>query len=489
MPTPPTNDKTLPSFVKPALLDVLDDLQLVWDVWHSLKGCKAEYLPQEEREPPKAYTNRLKRTRFDNRYTPAIKGYAGLLTQFALLEDTAETIASNIENIDQQGNSLKAFLLQADEMVLRDGGCGILVEFPIDPTDETGEPLIQSAADEQEFGLRPYVVLIDRRNILNWDVSYIQGIPVINRVTIAETVEVPDGEFGCTMRTRYRVLRPGSYQVWELQLVQGQWIKYLVDEGVTNLDRVPLIWYSLSKGELFKGSLPFQDVAELNIEHFQKRSENNEVLRKCNLPVPVRKGYQRSPEEIKSGAKLTIGPNSLVDVPVDGDFYFAEPTGNAIASTQANITALEEAIDRLSLAFLTGGEAQKTATEVIIDSAQCQSSLQSMAERKASAVQQVFEFWTQYTGEEAIGGIAVDAKVLKLPSSAQDVQVILDAMGLKISNKLGLQMLLERGWLPEETDLEEELQLIEEVQPALATVDNKPLASGNQIDEEAANAA
>jgi hypothetical protein len=464
---PPANNSKLPSFQHPLYNAVLEDLVWVGDVWDELRNCKAVYLPQEEKEPHKAYANRLNRTQFDDRFTSAVKGHAGLLSDFVLSDEVPETVRTFEKNCDRQGNSLKTFLTEADETVLRDGGCGILVEYPTEPKDEAGNPLIASAADEQVFALRPYLVLIDRRNIINWEIKYRNGQPHINFVVLRETRFVPKDLFGSEQKTCYRILFPGRFQVWEMRMVQGEWKTELVEEGVTNLDRVPLVWYSISENKPFQAAPPFMNLARLNIEHYQKRSSLNEVLHKCNLPVPVRKGFIKNIQDLlKPIARLVIGPNSVVDIPHDGDFYFAEPTGNAIAATQADIVKLETSMDRISLAFITGGDAQKTATEVMLHTAQTQATLMGMAGRKRSAVEQIFDLWREYTGEAAGGSIEVNAKVLQLPPNPQDVQLILDAMGLKISVELGLKMLLQRGWLPQDADIEAEASLIEGVADA-----------------------
>lgn len=454
----PTNDPNLPSFLHPNLAAVQDDLQTVLDIWNDLKGCKQSYLPKESQEPDIAYRNRLKRSQFDNRFNPALRGHAGLLSEFALTPDTPQSLIDNEKNIDQQGSDLASLMTTADEMVLRDGGCGVLVEFPPETVD--GPP--QSAIEWLESGRRPYLVLVDRRDILNWDISYVQGMPIINRVVIREVRMVKVGLFGCQSQIFYRVLSPGRFEVYQLLNSGGKWTAQIVEEGTTSLDRVPLVWYSVSStGQLFEGALPFMNLARLNIEHLQKRSGLTEVMHKCNMPVPVRKGFVKSVQDaLKQLPRLIIGPNSIVDIPENGSFSFAEPAGTAIAATQADIAKLETAMDRVSLSFL-GSEGGKTATEVLLDSAQTQATLKAMARRKESCSQQIFALWGNYTGEPGAGSIDVNEAILQVPPTAQDVQVILDAMGIQISRALGLRMLLERRWLPADTDIDAELSLTE----------------------------
>jgi hypothetical protein len=449
----PTTDNTLPSFLHPNLLEVQDELDLVWNVWNDLKNCKKQYLPKEQAEPEKAYKNRLDRAHFDNRFTPALKGHAGLLSEFTLTDEVPASIVLSEKDIDGQGNDLVTFFTEADELVMRDGGCGILVEYP--PED----PEILTNRDLLESGRRPYLVLIDRRDILNWSTTHRGGKQFINRVVIRTIEEVDDGEFGTKQQTLYRVLRPGSFEVYELIHTKQGYVKRLVDEGKTSLSEVPIVWYSISESKLFQGQPPFMNLARLNIEHLQKRSSFNEIQYKINMPVPVRKGAKAIaptvPGQPPIMPRLVIGPNSVVDVPETGDFSFAEPSGSGMALTQADIEKLERSMDRVTLAFLSGSETAKTATEVVLDTAQTQATLKGMATRKESCSQQIFRFWAAFTREPATGSLDVNESILQIPATPQEIQIILDAMGVQIPQALGLQMLLARRWLPADTKLEE----------------------------------
>lgn len=471
-----TQNPDLPSFVDPDLAEVMPDLEVVNDVWNSCKGVEPKYLRKEQQEPDQAYANRLSRTKFDNRFRPMINGYVGLLSNFTLSPNVAPSIEEAQQNVNLAGDSLWSFLSTVDEMALRDGGCFVLVDYP------QADPRIQSNASLIASGRRPYMVAIDRRNVLNGSFEIVNGRQRFQQVSICELWKVPVGLYGCEYRTYYRILTPGYYQVVEITESNNELTaSVVVDqdgnplEGETGLDEIPIVWYSVNESDPFKTTPPFLNHAWLNIEHYQKRSSLNEVMHKCNLPVPVRKGLRSD----GSTPKLTLGPNSFVDLPADGDFHFAEPTGAAIAATQQDIEKLEGAMDRISLSFLNGGEAAKTATEVLLDSSQAQATFDSMARRKESLVDRIFEYWRAYTGETQDGGIQVSESILQPPATPQELQLILDYMGVKFSDRTGLEMLLQRGFIPKDTDLDAEVALL------AGQPQNSPLASNEQINAEA----
>jgi hypothetical protein len=416
----------------------------IW-AWYAIDGSitsKAKrYLPPEHKEPGQAYKNRLARSPFDERYKPAIEGFSGLLSNFILADETIGAIADQQQNVDQRGSSLKVFLSKLDEMALKFGHCFCLIDFPPMPIDEQGNPLIRDALSERQANRRPYLVAIDPRDILNWEVDLSSGTPQILQVTIRERVQVKAGQFGSQEEIRYRVLYPGRYEVY--RLVKGRpsvtskdgWIAERVEEGAVHLDRVPLVFYSATESSLFESEPPLLNIAELNLKLYQVESDYYEILHKCNLPTPVRKGMNYNPGE--EPQPLVLGPNSFVDLPPDGDFKFAEPSGSAIASTRQAILDLHLAIDRKALDFM-GGDGNKTATEVLIQSAQTQASLAGMAERKESAVQQILQFWAMWLNDSDGGAIEVNRDLLKAPATAQEIVAAFQA-GL-LSKRTAIEM-------------------------------------------------
>ncbi len=450
----PTNDPDLPSYQQAEYLEAAEEMELVMDLWNNLKGCFTKYIHQEQKEDSKHYRDRLARVRLDNRFKPAVNGYAGLLSEFALNDDLAPTIQAYAENIDGFGNNIHTFLNECDQMVLRDGWCGVFVD------SSALSSSINSQADLLSSGNRPYLVAVDRRNIPNWDYEIVGGEIALNRVTIRELRQIPKGRYGFDIEPFYRVYYPDGFEVYQLKENGGKFKSILVDDGATNLGYIPLVYYSVCESSYFQASVPFINLAHLNIEHLQKRSQLNEVLRKCNLPVPVRKGLIRTVDDLKKAPPVVIGPNHALDIPAEGDFYFAEPSGSAIAQTKEDISNLEMAMDRVSLAFLTGGENNKTATEVLLNTAQTSANLKTMATRKESAIQQIFDYWVGYTGEEEGGTATIDSSILQLPITPEQINRLTElATSRFISQETLLHELKLGKALSRDFDIQREVQL------------------------------
>ena len=278
-------------------------------------------MPPENQEPIQAYLSRLARSRFERRFRNAIeKDFSGLLSQF-VLKEAPRTLLQHQDSIDLKGNSLRVFLKEADKLALRDKYCFILVEYP------QFDPNILSEADRLVSGRRPYLVLLTRSQVINWQVEYINGREVLTKVVFRKTVYRPDGEYGTKELELYYVCLPGAYAAYEIAESGGQQIaKIATDEkgqeiiGNTSLSYIPVAIHSLTDINVLDGNyntFPLQDLAEMNLELYQLESEKREILHKCNMPTLVidrrnTDGYVPSDGNDFNRA-TTIGPTCLCE--------------------------------------------------------------------------------------------------------------------------------------------------------------------------------
>ncbi len=378
------------------------------------------YLPPETEEPHDAYINRLKRSRYERRFRNAIeKDFAGLLSQF-IVKEAPRSLLQNQDNVDLRGNSLRLFLKEADKLALRDKYCFILVEYP--PQDES----IQSEADRLQSGRRPYFVLLDRASVINWEVEYRNGREVLTKLVFRKTEYRPVGQYGNEEVEFYYVLVPGAYAAYEMVENGGTTIAKIASDrdgngiaGTTSLDYIPVAIHSLTDTNVLENDLsfPLQDLAEMNLELYQIESEKREILHKCNMPSLVvdrrnKDGYVDTGGEDQDQA-IVIGTNS---VNYDVDMKWVEPTGKAIEATQNDIKLLNQRIDTQTLAFLSGSNVARTATEADINSTQSRSNFANLAVAKESSFNSLAKIWADYESEpDGNWQIECDRNLFKSP--------------------------------------------------------------------------
>lgn len=464
----PTTDPALVSYHRPELAAALPGLELALDCWSLLdtdgRGeAKVKYLHKEPAEPTAAYRERLHRATYTPIYRDSIRAYAGLLNRFQLIDVPPSLLAAD-KNIDLQGSSIQSFWNQADERALRDGGVYIMVDM-MPETEAT------NFFDEQTDGRSPYLIMVERKDVINWSVEYENGRERVRHATIRQLRSVPNPTgYGSTVEPFYYVVKPNLVELYRLERIDGGWQQILVESIETSIPVVPLIWYGASTRKFAQGEIVMNGLAELSIQHFQMRSDLQELLHKCAMPVPVRKGAPIGPDGRPSA--LILGPNTAVDLPAEGgEFNFAEPSGRSLERHQAEINHLEMLMDRSGLNFLYGANI-KTATEASLRAAQVASQVGTLIRNKVSAFGSIMRLWAAYSGEyESLkpeSGISINDSLINRPIDPSGIAQIVNlyASGL-LSRQTVLDELQRGGVLDPDLRIDDELLRLEEEQAAM----------------------
>lgn len=440
----PINDDSLASYHRPELTALLPGLELALDCWNLLdtsgRGSeKAKYLHKEPAEPATAYRERLHRSTYTPIFRDSIRAYAGLLNRFQLI-DAPASMTDAEQNIDLQGSSIYSFYNRCDELAIRDGGVFVMVDMP--PAE--GET---NYLDEQRDGRLPYLMLIERKDVVNWSVEYIRGREYIRHATVRQirSRPAPNG-YGSVIEPIYLVLRPGSVETIRLEKRDGKWAQFSEGRVATSLPVVPLVWYGASTSRFAQGDLPMGGLAELSIQHFQMQSDLFELLHKCAMPVPVRKGAPIGPDG--RTAPLVLGPNTAVDLSDAGSFDFAEPTGRSLERHQAEIDHIEKLMDRSSLNFLYGSNI-KTATEASLRASQVASQVSALIRNKTSSFATIMRLWAAYAGQlqslTSESGISINDSLINRPIDPSGMAQLVNLYNAGILSKRTVLDELQRG--------------------------------------------
>ena len=465
----PSNNPRLVSYQRPELSALASQLERARDCWMLLprdglaldRSCRAGYLPREVGEPQDAYLGRIGRSSYPATYRDAIRSFAGLLSRFQLSE-VPTTLQAAENDVDMRGSSLRRFMSDVDQLVLRDGAAAILVEMP--PQD----PKVKSKIQEIKSGRRPYLVALERSQIINWRTHLEGGREVLDLVVIRMEEEVPEGDYGSKTEEVFMVMVPGAYRKVALRAARnGTMTEEVLEEGTTSIAEIPLVWMGATTNAIGTSDVVMDSLAQLSIEHMQLRSDLAELIHKCALPAGVRIGDSLLPDG--SPKPLTIGPNSVLDLPEGGQFQWAEISGGSLQRHQEEVTHVEKLMKEASLSFLWGESGNRTATEAALASSQVSSQVRSLIEGKLSAFRQLLHFWTLYSGEKMHNeaGMSLSDSLLGRPMDAQDVAqlVNLNTNGL-VSHRTTLEELQRGGVLDPDLDIEAELERVQEEKEA-----------------------
>lgn len=463
----PINDPSLVSYHRPELQRLLPQLGQAYDCWTLLNAdglgkAKEKYLPKEPAEPSQAYKARLERSTYTPIYRDSIRSYAGLLGRFQIV-DAPKSMEDNDDNVDMQGSSMQSFLTRVDEMALRDGGAFVMVDMMPDVGTD-------NFFDQSKDGRHPYLISVKRCDVLNWRVSYNRGVESVEQLTLRQLRSMPDpeGQYGSRVEPIYYVMTPGKVETFRMikdPNGPGRWRNQKIDEITTSLPIIPLVWYGANSTRFAQGDLPMDGLADLSVQHFQMRSDLNELLHKCAMPVPVRKGAPIGPDGVPP--PLILGPNTAVDLSGEnGDFMFAEPSGKSLQRHQDEIKHVEELMDRSSLNFLYGTNV-KTATEASLRASQIASSVSSLVRNKTSMFGMIMRLWAWYMGEQGSitkeSGLAINDSLVNKPLEASEIaQMINLYTNALLSRRTILEELQRGGVLDPDLVVDEEILRIEE---------------------------
>lgn len=391
----------------------------------AIRKAGETYLPKEPAESKDHYGYRLSRAVFHPAVGFTKNGLVGMVfrndpklsdnvpeqIRGREAEGEGAAVEGEWENIDNAGTHGTVFCKEVFTNAVRDGHAAILVDMP--PALGPGSTL----ADEKATKRRPYWVSYCADQIINWRTEVIDGHTRLALVVFKECSKESDGEYGEKDVTRYRVLRPGSWELYKEVKGDSLQMDIVPDPdnpgGTTSLTEIPVAIVYTRKCAILVSEPPLIDLAYTNIQHYQKDSDFSIYIHIGSKPILCRKGAD-------ANKPITvIGPYTVFDVAVEGDVWYAETSGAAYAAAAEDIAKREERMSIMGLSLLvkrTG--AQVTATEERGDQIEESSDLATWARSLKDAIELSLKFHVQYrtptatTGGNVEVGATLDAQEL-----------------------------------------------------------------------------
>lgn len=363
------DDKDSPESKHPARKRMENDWLTCRDLAQGQRAvvqARTRYLPRHVAEDNEDYNIRLQHAELYNGFRRTMIAGVGLVMQTPprMSDDAPDEFKKDWENIDGGGTHGDVFSARLDLDATVTGLAGILVEYP-----KVANPTAIDSAEEARRGLRPYWVPICAEQFISWRHVKVDGTTVLTQLVLREDVEEEAGAFGVAQVCQFRVFRrevtrefdSNGVKIvtvsptvqWELWRKDGPNEKARrVDNGViSGIDEIA--FSALVVGNDVSGfecSPPLIDLAYVNLAHYRVTTDRRHLMHIGCVPVPVRTGWKSAQEE--SSGPTKIGPNTLMDLPHDGDFKFAEITGAAFTPSEKDIDKLESRMGSLGLSFL-----------------------------------------------------------------------------------------------------------------------------------------
>lgn len=464
------------------------DMAERWPMLHDLLGGTAamreagtKWLPMAGKENKLAWRARRDRSFLYNAYRDAVQRLVSkpFSRPVTIQGELPERLQPMLENMDGAGRNITQFAKD----VMRAGVVYGVTELIVDYPQLTGE---ETRAQERAIGARPVAIHIQPPQLLGWRVEdQPGGARRIVELRIKEEHIQPDGEYGEKTVNWVRILREGG---WELHEQTSEYEYVRTGAGVhTYRDEdgnpaVPLVVYYTNRGGLLTGVPPLEDLAWLNVAHWQSASDQRWQLYFMRTGVWFIAGMD---EEEKS-QPLVIGGNQAVIVKDPAaKMTVVESSGQAAGIGRQELLDLEEQMVTMGLQPFVRRSGDATATERAIDEARAVTDIQAWIRSLEGALREVFAIAARWVGEELPDDFAVDIfnEFSLTEKGAEDIRNLLALrQAREISRITFYRELKRRGLLSETVEPEKEAEAIALEGPSLGMIGDR--AQEDEDDEE-----
>lgn len=486
-----SKDINSPAFECAAFTEQMPALALVRDFCagtDAVRKAGAKYLTPFPREDSDAYAYRLAQSLTFSDTEQTVQNLVGRVFRQPpkLGEDMPLEIVGNendvevegwAENIDRLGTHWQVFARQAFEHAMRDGHAFIYVDMPAPVTRPDGAA--PTLADERAAGLRPYWVLRTKDQALNWSTVTVNGKRTLKHITFREVTVEADGRFGEKMVTRYRVLRPGAWELWEEIETKDKKEIVKVSEGTTSLGEIPIAVIHGGKETSFLASTPsLLALAEIERSRYNLSSDYRTGIH-VTIPVIVRKGADAD------NPVTTVGWHTIFDVALNGDAKYIESNGHGLAYYEKELAALDQRMAIFGLSLLAKPQVEMTASQAVLTDLKEQSPLATAAQSLHDALELAFGFMAKFANLKggSVGKFDVGREFNLTPQALQSLSQV--AGNGQLSKETFLKILKQSGWMPEDFDVSAEVARLDladqqaaERQRQLFDAGNLPIDAG-----------
>lgn len=340
--------------------------------------CK-EWLPQLPKESDELYKIRVSRSFLFNVYKRTIISMVGnAFTNNVSVSGVPDELGYLEWNADGQGKTLTEFASELFQDRLLFNKAHVYVDFPTTDIQRVSE------SEYKSLGLRPYFARISPINIIGWEYGYNNGFLNLNHVRITDQDTVVNEDWCEEDREIVRLITPESITTFATPFsgltISNDDAGWDIIDNVDNaLDYIPL----QTAGDMYAEPL-LEDLAWLNLQHFQSSSDQHNILHIARVPFLLGTGFDEKEVE-----NMTIAANEMVvSSNKDADIKYVEHTGNAINAGRTHGKDLEEQMQRSGADILFSQSiARQTASARKIDQAE---SL-SVAMQLIRSIEQVIE--------------------------------------------------------------------------------------------------
>lgn len=441
-----------------AMVDRSAPLRALMGGTRAMREAGEALLPRFAGESPLAYRARLNQSWLFNGLRKTVRDMTGrVFARPPKLVDDPEPYSAWAANIDLAGNDLAVFARMVFADALQSGVSFILVDAP-------RREGVVTRAQAEAANLRPYFTHVPVEDVLGWRAESIANVMTLTQLRLAETfiAEDPRDEFAQVEVPQVRVLdrEPGGIRtrLFRQSEREGKWTPVPQEDGgdfiIPGLSEIPLAPVYVQRAGFMQGEPPLDDLADVNIAHWQSQSDQRNILHFARVPILHASGRdaEDGPIEVSAGtAIVSSDPQARVE--------WVEHSGHAIGAGRQDLKDLEFQMETFGLQLLVERTQDRSATGAALEAAKETSQLAMFADALKDGLERAWHFAAMFAGRDDAPEVFVNDDFGATPLSAAEAQVLLQAVNTgQISRTTFLGELSRRGMLAEDLDPDEEAE-------------------------------
>lgn len=423
----------------------------------AMRSAGETYLPKFDAESTEAYDARLESSWLFNGYRKTTRDMTGRVFDkpVEVAEGASNKLIDWLTNADMQGRDLSTFARE----VFEDGLSGTGVSYIMVDAPPRNDVVTKEQAASQN--LRPYLVHLSVEDVLGWKSETINNKTILTQFRIMEHVTEtdPDDEFNDIDVPQVRVLDliEGRVQVrlFRQAANSAEWAQF-EEAYYSEAKEITVVPFYANRTGFFTGAPMLDDLADVNIAHWQSQSDQRNILHFARVPILFGSGRDdKEPIKISAGTMTTA-------TDTQADLKWVEHSGQAIGAGRQDLKDLEFQMEAHGLQLLVASNAQ-SATGEVLDAKKETSTLAMTADALKDALEQALIWMADYGGEDATVEVNVNKEFGVSMLTAQDVTALLAAVNTgNLSTATFLRELSRRGFIRDDLKPEEEADQIED---------------------------
>ena len=394
-----------------------------------LEGVR--YLPQPNPEDTSdenaaRYKAYKKRAVFHNVTARTVGNLVGQCFAVDPVPTVPDQMTPWLDDIDGGGVSAVQQSKKALALIVAMSRAFVWVDYP-----KTVGPV--SVAQAEEGGIRPKVILVDPRNVINWRLVPHGAKSKLALVVIREKYIKKDDGFEAEFDWQYRVLRLIEGRYWQelhrpgnggFQIVER--LQPLGGDGQPLTD-IPGTFIGVESNDAEVEKPLMLDISNLNIAHYRNSADYEELTYMIGQPTPWLSGLSDGWVDRHLKGQIMLGSRACIPLPDGGQAGLMQMAPNP--EPKNAMDQKEALMQALGAKLVEKREVRQTATEAGINEASETSILASACKNVSAAYAMAFRLCAMFANitvakpeEEILFELNTDFAIARMtPEEAQGI--------------------------------------------------------------------